>query len=51
LLRLSGPAAHIELVDELPHTPTGRVQKFVLRERGVTPQTWDREAAGFRVRR
>jgi len=42
---------YIELVDELPHTPTGRVQKFVLRERGVTPQTWDREAAGFRVRR
>jgi crotonobetaine/carnitine-CoA ligase len=42
---------YIEFMDELPHTPTGRVQKFVLRERGVTAQTWDRDAAGFRVRR
>jgi crotonobetaine/carnitine-CoA ligase len=41
----------IEFLDELPHTPTGRVQKFVLRERGVTESTWDREAAGFIVRR
>lgn len=42
---------YIEFLDELPHTPTGRVQKFLLRERGVTPGTWDREAAGFVVRR
>jgi crotonobetaine/carnitine-CoA ligase len=42
---------YIEFVDELPHTPTGRVQKFKLRERSVTPQTWDRNAAGFVVRR
>ena len=37
-------------LDELPRTPTGRVQKFVLRERGVTDATWDRVAAGFEVR-
>jgi crotonobetaine/carnitine-CoA ligase len=36
-------------MDEFPLTPTGRVQKYVLRERGVTPETWDREAAGFKV--
>lgn len=42
---------YIEFLDELPYTPTGRVQKFKLRERGVTPQTWDREAAGFVVER
>jgi crotonobetaine/carnitine-CoA ligase len=42
---------YIEFVDELPRTPTGRVQKFKLRERGVTPGTWDRVAAGFEVRR
>jgi crotonobetaine/carnitine-CoA ligase len=42
---------YIEFLDELPHTPTGRVQKFLLRERGVTPQTWDREAAGFVIQR
>jgi crotonobetaine/carnitine-CoA ligase len=42
---------YIEFIDELPQTPTGRVQKFKLRERGVTPGTWDARAAGFRVER
>ena len=44
-------SGYIEFLDELPHTPTGRVQKYKLRERGVTETTWDREAAGFVVRR
>jgi crotonobetaine/carnitine-CoA ligase len=42
---------YIEFVDELPHTPTGRVQKFRLRERSVTKETWDRDKAGFVVER
>jgi crotonobetaine/carnitine-CoA ligase len=42
---------YVEFVDELPHTPTGRVQKYKLRERGLTPETWDSVAAGFRVSR
>jgi crotonobetaine/carnitine-CoA ligase len=42
---------YIETIDSLPRTPTGRVQKFLLRERGITPDTWDRVAAGFRVER
>jgi crotonobetaine/carnitine-CoA ligase len=42
---------YIEFVDELPHTPTGRIRKFELRQRGVTDATWDREAAGFTVER
>ena len=42
---------YIEFVNELPQTPTGRVQKFKLRERGVTEATWDAEAAGFEVER
>jgi len=41
----------IEFVDELPLTENGKVQKFKLRERGVTAATWDREAAGYQVRR
>jgi crotonobetaine/carnitine-CoA ligase len=41
---------YIAFVDELPHTPTGRVQKFKLREQRDLP-AWDREAAGFVVRR
>ncbi len=35
----------IEFVDELPVTESGKVQKFKLRDRGVTARTWDREAA------
>jgi hypothetical protein len=27
------------------------VQKFKLRGRGVTARTWDREAAGYRIKR
>jgi crotonobetaine/carnitine-CoA ligase len=33
----------IEFVDALPMTENGKVQKYQLRERGVTPGTWDRE--------
>jgi crotonobetaine/carnitine-CoA ligase len=42
---------YIEFVEALPQTPTGRVQKFQLRARGVTGGTWDREQAGFQVQR
>jgi crotonobetaine/carnitine-CoA ligase len=42
---------YVELMSELPQTPTGRVQKYKLRERGVTPETWDARAAGFEVKR
>ena len=34
----------IEIVDGLPKTPTAKVQKSVLRTRGITPATWDRRA-------
>ena len=33
----------IEIAPELPKTPTERVQKARLRQRGVTASTWDRE--------
>jgi carnitine-CoA ligase len=42
---------YIDFVGELPLTANGKVQKFVLRERGLTATTWDREAAGVRVGR
>lgn len=35
---------YIRVVDELPMTPTNKIQKFVLRERGVGADTWDRLA-------
>jgi crotonobetaine/carnitine-CoA ligase len=42
---------YVELLSELPQTPTGRVQKYKLRERGVTPETWDAREARFEVTR
>ena len=42
---------YVRIVPELPKTPTQKVQKNLLRDEGVTADTWDREAAGIRVRR
>ena len=42
---------YIRVVSDLPKTPTEKVQKHVLREQGVTADTWDRERAGVVVRR
>lgn len=42
---------YVEFASDLPRTPTGRVQKYKLRERGVTSETWDAVRAGFRVER
>ncbi|MGG7101000.1 AMP-binding protein [Rhodococcus sp. 24CO] len=42
---------YIDIVDSLPLTETGKVQKATLRERGVGPHTWDCEKSMFRVRR
>ncbi|MDM0044141.1 ATP-dependent acyl-CoA ligase [Variovorax dokdonensis] len=39
----------IDIVDDLPRTENGKVQKFKLRERGVTPTTWDRQPKGRRT--
>ena len=35
---------YVRMVEELPKTPTEKVQKHVLREQGATADTWDREA-------
>jgi carnitine-CoA ligase len=42
---------YVDVVERLPATENGKVQKFKLRERGVTESTWDREASGFTLRR
>lgn len=41
---------YFEFRRELIKNPVGRVLKYRLREEGVTPATWDREAAGLDVR-
>ncbi|MFT5033121.1 MAG: crotonobetaine/carnitine-CoA ligase [Bacteroidia bacterium] len=42
---------YIECVESLPMTPTQKVQKNQLRERGLTANTWDAKAAGFVIER
>ncbi len=42
---------YIDVVDVLPATENGKVQKYKLTERGVTAATWDREAAGYKIKR
>jgi len=42
---------YVDFVDELPLTSNGKVEKYKLRERGVAPSVWDRERAGYVLRR
>lgn len=42
---------YIRILNQLPRTPTQKVEKYRLRAEGVTPDTWDREAAGIRIKR
>ncbi|MBI5439930.1 MAG: AMP-binding protein [Deltaproteobacteria bacterium] len=42
---------YVEFMESLPKTPTERTQKYLLKQAGVTPNTWDREQAGVKVAR
>ncbi|MCL2336226.1 MAG: AMP-binding protein [Firmicutes bacterium] len=42
---------YVRLMDELPKNAVMRVEKYKLRAEGVTPDTWDREKAGYQLRR
>jgi carnitine-CoA ligase len=54
---LAGRLAHFmvpryfRVLEKLPTTPTNKVEKYVLRNEGVAPGTWDREAAGLIIKR
>jgi crotonobetaine/carnitine-CoA ligase len=41
----------VRFVPEMPLTENGKIKKVTLREAGRTPDVWDREAAGYRLRR
>ena len=56
--RVPGPAhglfhdpPYIDFRGEIPKTPTGKMEKYKLRNEGVTPTTWDRVAAGVKLTR
>ena len=40
---------YIEFVNELPMTPTNKVQKYKLREKGLTGTVWDRTKTDFKL--
>jgi crotonobetaine/carnitine-CoA ligase len=42
---------YVRVMDDLPRTPTQKVQKHLLRAEGVTADTFDRELAGLSLRR
>jgi carnitine-CoA ligase len=42
---------YLEFVADLPTTENGKVQKYKLRLRGISEQTWDRESAGYKLAR
>ena len=42
---------YVELVEELPKNQVNRVLKMVLRERGITPGTWDFRSLGLVIER
>jgi len=42
---------YIEFVGELPMTPTSKVQKYKLREKGLSGQVWDRTKTDFKLKK
>ena len=42
---------YVDFRHDLPRTENGKIQKFKLKDEGITDSTWDREAAGVTLRR
>ena len=42
---------YVEFTAAIPKTPTGKMEKYKLRAKGITPSTWDRVAAGIKLSR
>jgi crotonobetaine/carnitine-CoA ligase len=42
---------YMDMVDSLPYTPTNKVQKYKLREAGVSDSTWDLKKSNYVVKR
>ncbi len=42
---------YVEFMKEFPKTPNQKIEKYKLRDRGINPETWDREKAGIKVER
>ncbi|MGR4868041.1 ATP-dependent acyl-CoA ligase [Variovorax sp. LARHSF232] len=42
---------YMDVVEDLPRTENGKIQKYKLRERGITPSAWDRMPAATQAGR
>jgi crotonobetaine/carnitine-CoA ligase len=42
---------YVDFVAELPKTPTNRIEKYKMRQAGITDTTWDREKAGVKIKK
>jgi crotonobetaine/carnitine-CoA ligase len=42
---------YLDFARDLPKTENGKIQKFKLRETGITATTWDLDASGYRLKR
>ena len=42
---------YVDFSDDIPKTPTGKMEKYKLREKGITETTWDRVKAGVKLSR
>lgn len=42
---------YIRVMDDLPKTPTNKVEKYLIRNDGITTDCWDRETAGIKIKR
>jgi crotonobetaine/carnitine-CoA ligase len=42
---------YVRFVSQMPLTENGKIKKGVLRDAGATADTWDREAAGYQLKR
>ena len=42
---------YVRFMDDLPRTPTLRVEKYKLRDEGVTSDTWDRDKTNYKLKR
>ncbi|AMN46166.1 crotonobetaine/carnitine-CoA ligase [Steroidobacter denitrificans] len=42
---------YIDFVDELPYTPTQKLEKYKLRAKGLSASTWDRLKSDFKLQR
>ena len=42
---------YIEFVEDMPRTPSAKIEKYKLVEAGLSDTAWDREKAGYRIER